>query len=52
MDPHARRFTWELLREQRAGRTVALTTHFLDEAEVRAAECYVRDEYMNADQYI
>ena len=34
MDPHARRFTWDLLRGQREGRTVVLTTHFLDEAEV------------------
>lgn len=34
MDPHARRFTWELLRNQKAGRTLVLTTHFLDEAEV------------------
>ena len=36
MDPHARRFTWDLLRGQREGRTVVLTTHFLDEAEVRS----------------
>jgi hypothetical protein len=34
MDPHARRFTWDTLRGLRDGRTVVLTTHFLDEAEV------------------
>ncbi|EOD16726.1 ATP-binding cassette transporter [Emiliania huxleyi CCMP1516] len=32
MDPHSRRAIWALLREQRQGRTVVLTTHFLDEA--------------------
>ena len=36
MDPHARRFTWELLRTQREGRTLVLTTHYLDEAEILA----------------
>jgi len=34
MDPHSRRTIWALLREQRAERTVVLTTHFLDEAEI------------------
>ena len=34
MDPHARRGTWELIRQLRAdGVSVVLTTHFLDEAE-------------------
>mmetsp|Transcript_12011 Transcript_12011/g.38478 ORF Transcript_12011/g.38478 Transcript_12011/m.38478 type:complete len:162 (+) Transcript_12011:2213-2698(+) len=36
MDPHSRRAIWALLREQRQGRTVVLTTHFLDEAEMLA----------------
>ena len=31
MDPHSRRTVWQLLREQREGRTLVLTTHFLDE---------------------
>ncbi|XP_075928260.1 phospholipid-transporting ATPase ABCA3 isoform X2 [Petromyzon marinus] len=34
MDPCARRATWELLQRQRAGRTVLLTTHFMEEADV------------------
>ena len=34
MDPHSRRAIWGLLREQREGRTLVLTTHFLDEAEI------------------
>ncbi|EOD11209.1 hypothetical protein EMIHUDRAFT_431238 [Emiliania huxleyi CCMP1516] len=34
MDPHSRRAIWALLREVRRGRTVVLTTHFLDEAEL------------------
>ncbi|KAL1529554.1 hypothetical protein AB1Y20_000498 [Prymnesium parvum] len=33
MDPHSRRAAWRLLREAREGRTLVLTTHFLDEAE-------------------
>jgi len=36
MDPHSRRAIWALLREVRRGRTVVLTTHFLDEAELLA----------------
>lgn len=34
MDPYSRRFTWELLRRQKAGRCIVLTTHFMDKAEV------------------
>ena len=34
MDPHSRRSIWALLREQRAGKTIVLTTNFLDEAEI------------------
>lgn len=34
MDPHSRRAIWALLRQMRVGRTVVLTTHFLDEAEI------------------
>ena len=44
MDPHARRGTWELIRELRAdGVTVVLTTHFLDEAEQLADTVVVID---------
>lgn len=34
MDPSARRFTWDLIQQQRAGRTILLTTHFMDEADL------------------
>ena len=34
MDPSARRFTWDLLQKYRSGRTILLTTHFMDEADV------------------
>ncbi|KAF6019162.1 ABCA3 [Bugula neritina] len=33
MDPSARRHMWDLLQSQRAGRTILLTTHFMDEAD-------------------
>ncbi|MEV0156532.1 ABC transporter ATP-binding protein [Micromonospora sp. NPDC050686] len=37
MDPASRRRTWDIVRElQRAGTTVLLTTHYLEEAEVLA----------------
>ena len=34
MDPAARRQTWEILQRYRAGRTIILTTHFMDEADI------------------
>ncbi|KAJ0391642.1 hypothetical protein ATCC90586_011398 [Pythium insidiosum] len=34
MDPYSRRFMWDLLRRQREGRVMVLTTHFMDEADV------------------
>jgi ABC-2 type transport system ATP-binding protein len=44
MDPHARRTTWQLLRELRAaGVTLVLTTHAMDEAEALADEVYILD---------
>ena len=36
MDPASRRFVWSLLRSSRSERTIVLTTHFLDEAEILA----------------
>jgi len=33
MDPYSRRFTWNLLQNNRAGRVIILTTHFMDEAD-------------------
>jgi ABC-2 type transport system ATP-binding protein len=44
LDPHARRATWQLLRELRAaGVTIVLTTHAMDEAETLADEIYILD---------
>eukprot|EP01036_Dinobryon_divergens_P035789 gene35789-46440_t len=34
MDPYSRRFTWNVIRQHREGRTVVLTTHFMDEADL------------------
>ena len=37
LDPHARRGIWEVIRQLRSeGRTVFLTTHYLEEAEILA----------------
>ena len=34
MDPEARRGIWDLLLEAREGRTMLLTTHFMEEADI------------------
>lgn len=34
MDPAARRALWDLLQREKHGRTILLTTHFMDEADV------------------
>lgn len=34
MDPSARRATWDLLVGEKRGRTILLTTHFMDEADL------------------
>lgn len=34
MDPAARRLLWDLLQEDKKGRTILLSTHFMDEADV------------------
>lgn len=34
MDPYSRRFTWDVLKKNRAGRIMVLTTHFMDEADL------------------
>lgn len=34
LDPAARRALWDLLQKEKRGRTIVLTTHFMDEADV------------------
>jgi ABC-2 type transport system ATP-binding protein len=44
LDPHARRSTWQLLRELRAsGVTIVLATHAMEEAAALADEVYIVD---------
>lgn len=44
LDPHARRGTWDLLRDLRAaGVGVVLTTHFMDEAAALAETVFIID---------
>ena len=56
MDPAARRFTWDLLQRERIGRTILLTTHFMDEADL-LGNCFCKIfliDYLtfSASQYI
>lgn len=34
MDPYSRRSTWEILLNNRSGRVMVVTTHFMDEADI------------------
>ena len=34
MDPSARRATWDLISKYKQGRTILLSTHFMDEADL------------------
>ena len=34
MDPGARRSTWDLLQQEKKNRTVILSTHFMEEADL------------------
>ncbi|XP_058835896.1 phospholipid-transporting ATPase ABCA3-like isoform X2 [Topomyia yanbarensis] len=34
MDPAARRLLWNLLQQEKVGRTILLSTHFMDEADI------------------
>lgn len=34
MDPYSRRSTWNMLQNSREGRTIVLTTHFMEEADM------------------
>ncbi|GAW22798.1 hypothetical protein ANO14919_123410 [Xylariales sp. No.14919] len=41
LDPLSRRAIWEVIKRERARRTMVLTTHFLDEAEVLADHIFI-----------
>ena len=34
MDPQKRRKTWDVITKHKAGRTILMTTHFMDEADL------------------
>ena len=34
LDPQARRYTWDLLQAEKKKRTILLTTHFMEEADI------------------
>jgi ABC-2 type transport system ATP-binding protein len=45
LDPHARRNFWQLIKQLKAkGRTVILTTHYMDEAEQLCDEILIMDK--------
>ena len=33
LDPESRRQLWDVLKKQKVGRTILLTTHYMDEAD-------------------
>ena len=41
VDPYSRRAIWDLLIKYKQGRTIILTTHFMDEADL------LGDRYVN-----
>ncbi|XP_065201451.1 uncharacterized protein LOC135832246 isoform X2 [Planococcus citri] len=36
VDPYSRRYMWSLLQQNKAGKVILLTTHFMDEADILA----------------
>eukprot|EP00736_Rhodelphis_marinus_P014162 Rmarinus@m.10137 len=43
MDPYSRRAIWSLFREHKTNRTLVLTTHFMDEADLLADRIAIMD---------
>ncbi|UYV62551.1 ABCA3 [Cordylochernes scorpioides] len=46
MDPSARRFIWDLLTEEKKGRTILLTTQFMEEADILGDRIAIMDRGM------
>lgn len=45
MDPQARRYLWDIVKEiKQRGKTVILTTHYMDEAEILSDELIIMDQ--------
>ena len=44
MDPYSRRLCWKLLRDARVGKSMVLTTHFMDEVDVLADRVAIMTE--------
>lgn len=47
MDPQARRALWDVLKDQKKGRTVLLSTHFMDEADILGDRIAIMANGMN-----
>ncbi|KAJ3098456.1 hypothetical protein HDU97_003997 [Phlyctochytrium planicorne] len=43
VDPYSRRAMWKVITDNKAGRTIILTTHFLDEADILADRVAIMD---------
>ena len=41
VDPHSRRAIWELLIKFKKGRTIIMSTHFMDEADLLGVFFYI-----------
>ncbi|ORX93119.1 P-loop containing nucleoside triphosphate hydrolase protein [Basidiobolus meristosporus CBS 931.73] len=56
MDPYSRRSTWDVINHNRAGRTIVLTTHFMDEADLLgdriAIMCYGRLQCIGSSLFL
>lgn len=49
MDPQARRALWDVLKDQKKGRTVLLSTHFMDEADILGDRIAIMANGINAE---
>ena len=49
MDPSARRATWDLITKHKGGRTILLSTHFMDEADLLGDRIAIMSDVSNVD---